>query len=353
MSEFIQKKQRDSNVELLRIIAMLMVMLLHFNNHGFTAGILAFQGALTIHNAVGHFIESFAIIAVDVFVLISGLYGIRFKIKGLFKFYLQCFFFGLVGYLLYLVFAKESIGMAIFGRLFAFSHNNWWFVTTYIILYFTSPLLNFAVQAMSKKDFQIVLLLCTFLTFYWGYFQGYDWGSSYVNFVYLYLIGRYIGKQITIKELQSKRWWFWGLFIVCCLCTFGVAVLKQHYHFDLKGLRPYLYNSWFVIGGAVGLVMFVKSFQFYSKIINWFASSALAAYLLQESTYFGHQILYPWSVKFFANVSGGGLWWLFVFAVSFFIIAVLVDKIGQLLFMPILKLYDKLENSLRSYHRIL
>ncbi len=334
-----QKPTRDSNIELLRILAMFMVMILHFNNHGFANDILDFQGALTITNTVGHFLESFAIIAVNVFVLISGLYGIRFKGRGLLSFYLQCFFCGLVAYLLYILFTGEPITTDIFKQLLAFTHNKWWFVVTYLYLYLTAPLLNYAVENMPQKTFQWLLLAWAILTFYFGYSLGYDDGMSYVNFVFLYLIGRYIGVYISQETLCQKRWWSLLLFIGCCLGTFAVAITKQHYQYDILYLRPYIYNSWWVIGGAIGLVLFVKSFSFQSRIINWIGGSVFAAYLLQESPYLGFKVVYPLTETFFGESTlavGYEALLLLAFSAVFLLVAVLIDKLGKWLFKPLL-----------------
>ncbi len=298
---------RESNTELLRIIAMFFVMLLHFNNHGFCVGIVNFEGDLILHNTISHLIESLAIVAVNVFVIISGLHGIHFKGRGLFRLYLQCFAMGMVGYLLYLLIAKQPISMAFFGRFFAFTHNHWWFIIAYVCLYCVSPLLNAGVKALQKRELQVLILCITIILTYLGYAKGYDFrnGSSFLNFMYLYIIGRYIGMYVTKEIICQKRWLWLMLYIGCSMCIFIEAILKQKYHFEIAFIRPYLYNNFFVIGGAIFLVLFIKSFTFYSSMINWMGSSVLAAYLIQESPYFGHKVLYPYMEKCFWNIANG------------------------------------------------
>lgn len=62
-------RERNSNFELLRIILMVFVVILHYNNVemggalGYTTG---------INKIVSHFIEAFSICAVNCFVMISG-----------------------------------------------------------------------------------------------------------------------------------------------------------------------------------------------------------------------------------------------------------------------------------------
>ncbi len=341
---------RDSSMELLRIVCMFFVVLLHFNNHGVVNDILDFQGNLTLRNLLGHTVESFAIVAVNAFVLLSGIYGIHFKLRGLFRLYLQCFFCGIAGYFLYIAYTGEPITIDAGGLCFAFTHNHWWFVTTYLYLYFSAPFLNAAIQKMDKKQLERTIVALSFCLFYLGYVRGLDMGMSYFQFVYLYLLGRYVGLYVTADTVRKHRWNYLVLYVGCSICTLSIALLKQHYHFYIPYLTPYVYNSWFVVGGALGLVLFFKSLSFQSRIVNWIASSAFAVYLLQESPYFGFRVLYPFTESLFLNFSSTALAFLafFAFSMLFFFAAVLLDKMGNWLLKPAWLVFDKIEKSVKS-----
>ena len=296
--------QRNSNVELLRILCMFFVVLLHFNNHGINADIIGFHGNLTLQNGIGHFIESFAIVAVNCYILISGYFGIKFGIKGLLRLYFSCFFMGLIGYILYIMFTDNALSVTIlFARFMAFTHNRWWFVIAYLFLFFIAPLLNHAINTMSKKQFQYaLLLLLSIYTFYIGYVRNLgdnSIGMSYAQFIFLYLIGRYVGIYLPSEIIVKKRYFWLSGYLIMTLCTFILALLKQGTDINCDFLRPYPYNSWFVVGGALFLLLFLLSFDFYNNIINWLASSVFSVYLLQESSYFGVQVLYPWTESTF------------------------------------------------------
>ena len=76
---------RDSNIELLRLVCMLFILLHHFIVHG-SEFVTAPSVWLTIMN-------SFLVIAVDCFVLISGYFGIKAKWKGFIHLYVLCAFY--------------------------------------------------------------------------------------------------------------------------------------------------------------------------------------------------------------------------------------------------------------------
>lgn len=84
-------KSCQSNIELLRIITMLLIVLLHCNYFA-----LGGQSTFDIHSAKGFtrvLCEQLTIVGVDVFVLISGWFGIHAKLKGAFSLLFQVVFF--------------------------------------------------------------------------------------------------------------------------------------------------------------------------------------------------------------------------------------------------------------------
>ena len=66
--------KRNSNFELLRIIAMVMIVSLHTLGHG---GGLNNTTVNSINFIFNHILESLSIVAVNIFILISGYFGIK------------------------------------------------------------------------------------------------------------------------------------------------------------------------------------------------------------------------------------------------------------------------------------
>lgn len=83
------KKVRQSNIELLRMIAMFMILVIHANMvslpHPTTDDLLS----NTIPTITRYFIESFGIVGVDIFVLISGWFLINTRAKSFYSFFFQ------------------------------------------------------------------------------------------------------------------------------------------------------------------------------------------------------------------------------------------------------------------------
>lgn len=89
-----KNKKRQINIEVLRIIAMLLVLVGHFN--------IACNGDVTyelVHTnllkAIGIAeVKSWTFVCVPCFIVISGYFGIHWKWKGLFNYLFQIGFWG-------------------------------------------------------------------------------------------------------------------------------------------------------------------------------------------------------------------------------------------------------------------
>lgn len=339
-------KERNSNIEVLRIVCMLMVMILHFNNQCANQNLLQFPKELTSQYIFGFLIESFCIIAVNCFVLISGYFGVKFNVRSIFKLYLKCFFVGLVSYLLYVTLTPSNLELKpLMGRLLAFTHNHWWYIISYICLIFISPLLNSAVNSLSKKKLVLSIFLYGFIVIYIGWYKNLEstnCGYSFVSFIFLYLIGRYIGKYVSFQWIRDKRW-YWGIsYFIGSFILFLCVML--YYYANLNIHHVFQYDHPIVILNSCFLLLFFLSFKFTNNKVNWFASSVLTAYLLQESTYLGHKLIYPAVSKLFTPPLCPPYSWillLIVVSIVFLIVSVILDKILNILINMILSLYDK------------
>ena len=89
-------KVRESNIELLRNISMFMILVIHANFVALPK--IGYEELMsnTTPSVVRYFIESIGIVAVNVFVLISGWFGVRPRTKSVLSFIYQILFF-LVG----------------------------------------------------------------------------------------------------------------------------------------------------------------------------------------------------------------------------------------------------------------
>lgn len=329
---------RNSSVELLRMLCMVMVLLLHLNAHVMDS--LCTSRTSWCWNVV----ESFCIVAVNVFVLISGYFSIRFSLRKVFKLYLQCLLIGLSAYGIYLWATHAVFSWHVFlGRFLTFSHNQWWFIISYLGMFFLSPILNIGAEKIKKNDFAILLVLFTILEVYFGWHRnmdGFNLGYSIIHFCYLYLLARFAALHISHKRIISLRWINLGVYLFCVLVT----TLMAESRLSIFGY-VWAYNNLFIIIGSLSLLLFFVSFSFYNKWINWIAASALAAYLLQEAPFIRDHFYYDWESAWISSYPALASQYamVFVHAIALFCIAIVLDKILGVISAQLLRIYDAFE----------
>lgn len=85
-------KERDSNIELLRILSILLVMILHANYLALDPPSQAAISSSYGNAFIQVYIEALSCVCVNVFILISGWFGIHFKIVRLAELIFQVLF---------------------------------------------------------------------------------------------------------------------------------------------------------------------------------------------------------------------------------------------------------------------
>lgn len=280
MSTQAQTKMRDSNIELLRIICMLFILIHHFIVHSLFPDLLVRDGDISAYRVACIIINGFVYVGVNCFILISGYFGIKFKFRSLFNLYFICAFFALITALMKSFVADVQFNKGlIYSILLPFSHSDWWFIKCYVALFLISPILNKAAQYLNKKEFTTAIVLLTALNVYLGYYwhQHNVDGYNLVQFIYIYLIGAYLHK-FPLKILDRKNsmlLYLLGAMLWCLCSVLSVKWRVPHW-------IPFYYNNPLVILASVGLFVLFTKIEIQSLAINTIASSVLAAYLIQD-----------------------------------------------------------------------
>ncbi|NCC99247.1 MAG: acyltransferase [Bacteroidia bacterium] len=335
---------RKSNFELLRIITMLFIVLHHFVVHG-----LRIAGYSRLYpeehpTNVGFLLNSFFVIGVNVFVLISGYFSIKQSWKSFLRLYAICLFYNV---LLAVLIENYSLFAALKDSIRIFSDNKYWFITDYFLLWLISPVLNSVIEGMkgNKQKFILFLILFAVFEFYFGWFWkgAYSFnGYNLWNFMFLYFIGRFI--SLHTKENHSLRKWYLFTYLFISLVTAFLMIQTQFDDIRLKD-RLYDYNSPLIIIASVAFLLLFRNINIKSKAINWLASSVLAIYLITESPWVGPKYLYPFIYNYMEKtVENGWLLTLYIFllAIAIVIACLLIDRIRILISKPIENLLCKI-----------
>lgn len=350
-------KEKNYGVEFGRILSMLMIMGLHVLGQG---GILGELGYNSLKGQAVVYLEYLCVVSVNIFALISGFVAVnsQFKLRRLIGLWLQMMFFS-VGMMLIIGPLYHISFNQVIESFFPTIHHGYWYFNAYLILYIFTPILNKGIKALRKKELFQLLVIAFFVLSIVSSFAVRDamyveGGYSPIWLIYMYVVGAYI-KIHGIPNLIRKR-----KLMLFCYFLFGILTLVAH---DLRNLylvyfdgfegqdwwvRRYSFPTIFIM--SVALFLYLISMKFpkrMHKMIGFFSTSALAAYLFQTHPLFYNIVLPGMFTKIAEQTSLLLLGNVVLLSVFFFVAGVLLDKL-RLWLVQQLKL-DRMMDSMYAY----
>lgn len=155
------KKERQSNIELFRIVLMLMIIMHHLIVHGCKLKTLLnndYVSTSETRDMMYLFINTICVVGVNCFIIISGFYGIKIKLKTLISFITQSSVLSVILYIVsfFLLDSGDFSYKRLIYRFFPLLFPVWWFLCAYIGLYLLSPIINKGIEA-TKKEYLIFI----------------------------------------------------------------------------------------------------------------------------------------------------------------------------------------------------
>lgn len=325
-------KKRDSRFEIIRIFSMIFIVLYHYTLYGN-------WNSKSFNTVKIQFFRPWGQVGVFLFVMITG-YFLSTREVNLFKswrrvkaLWLKTLFYSWIILILNFVFhfgiwEHRDYLFAIFPVIF----DEYWFISSYIILIFLTPFLNWMVKNFDKRKFLIYLGIILVAADIMPFVKNdgtpnAPMGTTFSVGAMLapYLIAAYVHKYDT--KIRTSV----GLLITIAgagLEYLSLIVLRR----GVMGLNIASFTFGLLpLITATGIFMiFLNLKSFHSAWINWLASGVLASYLITEHPlfrmYFWHKLL---NVGRFQNPT-----WLFilmgiVIAVITVLVCAVLDHIYQ------------------------
>lgn len=337
-------KERDSNIELLRILATLFILILHCNgwllqDYGGVDGWLSAGRGVAMSRIV---IQNITMLGVDLFILISGFYGMRPKLKSIVNLFTLLLYFYVGCYLWDCASGYDVFTWPHFAKsMLAFSRANW-FINSYLFLMLLVPLINAFVDASDTRKLGIYTIIYCAATLYFGYYMAnqywyYNEAYSVTMMVGVYLLGRYINR-VKDKLEQIRYWHLVIAFIVLIIIMSIIRVFVSNEEAWLHYGSPIT-----MLASGIFFMLFCRMPKFQSKFINWIGVSCLAAFILHTCS-----PVLPWlarkDVAFFMN-DAYPIYCVKMLAIvcGIFMIAVALDKVRLLIFKPLITWCGKIK----------
>lgn len=284
-------KERQSNIELLRIVSMFFIVLEHILINGTDFYSHAIGNQLLVANSI----IGFTYIGVNCFILITGYFGAEFSWRRLISLYLICGFYELVGSVIAYAHGDVAWSTTAWSYIiFPLSHSNMWFIRCYVILLLLLPILNAGLKQLNQQQYIYALIALTVLNLYFGWFHKQaDFnatGYTASQMVYLYVIGRYLGRYTDWDKIRKYRHYLLLSWLVLSI-LWGVLQNVHNTVCVVPHWNGWAYNNPVVLVSAILFLAIFRCIEIRpSKWINLFGGAMLGVFLIHMNRYVGTYI---------------------------------------------------------------
>jgi hypothetical protein len=290
------KKEFKSNIELMRIFAMIIIIANHAINHEITKRKDIWKQKNKVNLFIAKMFNKSAYISNSLFFMICGYFHIKkFKLNLKSVIWKTCFYGFLLGFAGRIAqlfgnndFDNKKLNTLMFNPA---SSRIYWFISTYIIVILFSLELNKFLNNLTKIGYIIYLILFYII---W-YFISYCYNGNYFKLkfgIFFYSLGGYL-KLFPKKKKLYKILFFLIVGIIGFIFTMRLDFLLK----ILKSTKNYI----FLIGIPLASYGFFNFFILLDigsiNIINMFGRTVYAVYLLHES-YISRKIIW----KYITNI---------------------------------------------------
>lgn len=358
----IEKVQRDSGLELLRIIAMFFIIAHHYTNHGgFEKITLDTISCSTIYISC---LEMFGKVGCMIFAIITGYSMIskQVTLKEQLKKSIQLagtmLFYSLLCLIVSYIFIPQYVGIKdIIYAFIPFFKGNW-YVKCYLYFCLFIPYINQFISSLSKASYRKLLVLIAFTWIILSTLTGYDtYDVGEFGFMLIaYLFGAYSKLYLKDKKCNNNRYLLISLicFILLILSVVlidNLSVLLESESLLKKSDYFIEWNSILSFGLAYFIFMFFSNKHFVNKIVNLVASTTIGIYLFHDNELVMvviWKIIFP-NINYVNNPYIHSI----IKIIAVFLIGMIIDLIRQNIFKKmstniINKNYEKLYEKLKK-----
>ena len=336
-----EKRNRNSSFELLRLVCMFSIVLYHILSHS----INGLSGEFWIYKSMTVFFHFGSV----VFVLISGWFGIKLTTQRLLGIYLPLLF-----YTLAVFFIAKNYNLHrhdVFPILLLKDGNNLWFIQPYLFLCILSPFINRLIEKFSRNDYLYLLIILGIMIFFFGWIGNYTIakdGKTTFCFIFFYVIGRFLkSEESFIRSLPKCNQKLGYAIILIAIIIFlgkysGITFLSK-----ISG-SFFAYHSPGQVLLSVLILLLFSTFSFHSKLLNYLSESSFAIYLIASNPTVEFYI-YKFSVLLYATTDNKLLFTfeLVCVAAAICLICIVVDiVVRNLITRPCANSINKAINSL-------
>ena len=342
-------KKRDSNIELFRIIAMLLIVAHHYIvNSGLLDVIYA--DSLSGKSIFLLLFGGWGKIGINCFMLITGYFMCKSEItvKKYLKLLGEIYFYIILINGIFWISGYETFNIKTFvKRILPVTEVAQNFTGCYLLFFLAIPFLNILIRNLTEKQHIRLIVLCALIYVFFGTVPFFSVTMNYVSwFAVLYFIASYI--RLYPKQIfERKKVWGWMTFIfvgLSCVSVIACAWLGKRLGRNMAYYFVTDSNTLLAVCTAISGFLLFKNIKVpYNKWINRVAATTYGVLLIHANSDTMRRWLWQDVLKNIGAYSGQ---WTIIHAfgcvVGVFVVCSLLDMIRINTVEPVyLKMLDK------------
>lgn len=283
-------RQRNTGLDICRIISMIGIVLLHVVGAG---GVLAsVEGQYTISYWAAEWVFICAECSVDIFAVMSGYFGINKKKKTIYRaveLVAIVLFYSVIITLGFAVFAPTELKgvKGVLKGIFPPLVGRYWYITCFVPVLIFQPFINKMLLSLTEKQHlallfsEVFVFSCIPSAVSVDFFRL-DGGYSFVWLLLLYSIGAYLGRIKDRSIVNVKKCGVFIFFVLSLALLFGNICISKIVGANLRYMVAY--TSPVVLAMSLCVLLPLSDIKLTTgrKILEVLSSTAFDVYLIHS-----------------------------------------------------------------------
>lgn len=276
---------RNSNLELYRIIVMLLIVAHHFVVNSGVLDVM-YEHPFSANSIFLFLFGAWGKTGINCFMLITGYFMCKSNItlRKYVKLISKILFYNIVISLLFLVFGIGSVKDLLEGILIVRNVNSGNFLACFLVFYLFIPFLNILLQNINQKQHHYLIGLFAFLYVFLGTMPKFSVVMNYVSwFSFLYIVAAYV----RLHWVKKRKWGLWTIFFILTAILSIVACLFLGDKLDKQIAYGFVSDSNTFLAFAIGFCsfMFFKDLKIkQSRVINTIGGSTFGVLCIHANS---------------------------------------------------------------------
>lgn len=290
--------KRQSGIELLKVIALFLIIICHTYSSFATARYPMQQDIVfdavsftNIEYFIFQIFITFGYIGNFIFFVCSAWFLVdskKNKLEKVIGIWINALIISILFLVIYWLLGYEATSEIVIKSFLPISSENNWYITTYIVFYLLYPFINLILNNLNKKQHFCVTLLLFVVYFIFDYFfiEKAFFKNDLIMFMVIYVIVAYVKKYMVDYCDDVKK----NVVVLIVASLIFYTFIFINYAIMPIEIKWHVLNNPFFLFMTISLINIFRKFKIQNSFINTISALSLFVYLTHDNFLFRDSI---------------------------------------------------------------